>query len=173
MLRKQQFIIRSFSFFSSYYFSSSSTSTAAIPQLLKVGDVLRRSRRFSQEDVVEYSRLTHDVNPIHLRPESAREAGFDARPLVHGLLVAALFPRIIASHFPGAVYVSQSLQFKLPVYIEDEVVAEVQVTNLRENRKRYIAKFSTKCFKNGELIVINGEAVAILPTLAMFEEKPT
>ncbi|KAL6006133.1 hypothetical protein ACLOJK_040179 [Asimina triloba] len=107
-------------------------------ELLKVGYVLKRSRIFTQEDVIDFSKLTHDLNPIHLSPESAQDAGFQARPLVHGLLVAALFPRIIASHFPGAVYVSQILQFKLPVYVEEEIVAEVEPTNLRENKNKYI-----------------------------------
>ncbi|XP_010246333.1 PREDICTED: uncharacterized protein LOC104589636 isoform X3 [Nelumbo nucifera] len=83
----------------------------------------------------------------------------------------AVKEKIIASHFPGAVYVSQSLHFKSPVYIGEEVIAEVQAVSLRENRKRYIAKFSTKCFKDGRLLVLDGEAMAILPTLSMGEQQ--
>ncbi|XP_057956599.1 3-hydroxyacyl-[acyl-carrier-protein] dehydratase, mitochondrial-like isoform X2 [Malania oleifera] len=71
-----------------------------------------------------------------------------------------------AKHQPGAVYVSQSLHFRQPVYIGDEVVGVVQAINIRENKKRYFTKFSTKCFKNGELIV-DGEAMAILSSLAV------
>ncbi|KAJ0970340.1 hypothetical protein J5N97_023217 [Dioscorea zingiberensis] len=82
------------------------------------------------------------------------------------MLVASLFPSIIASHFPGAIYVSQTLQFKLPVYIGDEIVAEVQALSLREHKKRFIVRFTTKCFTNTEQLVIDGEATAILPTLA-------
>ncbi|XP_077246832.1 hydroxyacyl-thioester dehydratase type-like protein [Tasmannia lanceolata] len=140
--------------------------------LLKIGDLLRKTRRFSDLDNMDYSKLTHDSNPLHFDVECARNAGFEDR-IVPGMLIASLFPRIIASHFPGAVYVSQSLQFKLPVYVGDEVVAEVQAVHLRENKKRYIAKFSTKCFKNGEVLVIDGEAVAILPTLTTNEEQST
>uniref|UniRef100_A0A2C9V385 Thioesterase domain-containing protein n=1 Tax=Manihot esculenta TaxID=3983 RepID=A0A2C9V385_MANES len=68
---------------------------------------------------------------------------------------------------PGAVYVSQILQFKSPVYIGEEVHGEVQALSIRENKRRYIAKFATKCFKKGELLIIDGEAMAILPTLAV------
>ncbi|OMO62774.1 Inositol monophosphatase [Corchorus olitorius] len=139
-------------------------STAA--PLLKIGDVLRHRRIFSDEDVVEYSRVSQDANPLHFDSESARAAGFEDR-LVHGMLVASLFPRIIASHFHGAIYVSQNLHFRSPVYIGDEIVGQVQVVNIKENNQRYIAKFSTKCFKNGELLVIDGEAMTILPTLAV------
>ncbi|KAF2321840.1 hypothetical protein GH714_003044 [Hevea brasiliensis] len=57
---------------------------------------------------------------------------------------------------PGAVYVSQSLHFKSPVYIGEEVLGEVQAISIRENKKRYIAKFATKCFKKGDLLIIDG-----------------
>ncbi|KAK8288523.1 hypothetical protein V6Z11_D07G127800 [Gossypium hirsutum] len=75
------------------YFSSSSSSG-----VLKIGDVLRQTRTFSNDDVGQYSKLSHDVNPLHFDSESARAAGFEDR-LVHGLLVASLFPWIISSHF--------------------------------------------------------------------------
>ncbi|XP_010246316.1 PREDICTED: uncharacterized protein LOC104589636 isoform X1 [Nelumbo nucifera] len=147
-----------------------SFSSSAASRILKIGDVLKHSRKFSDLDVLEYSKLSHDSNPLHFDSKCAKTAGFEDR-LVHGMLVAGLFPQIIASHFPGAVYVSQSLHFKSPVYIGEEVIAEVQAVSLRENRKRYIAKFSTKCFKDGRLLVLDGEAMAILPTLSMGEQQ--
>lgn len=144
--------------------SSSSSST----RLLKTGDVLRESRRFTDADVVAYSAVSGDRNPVHLDPEFARTVGgFDRGRVVHGMLVASLFPSVIASHFPGAIYASQTLQFKLPIYIEDEVVAEVQATYIREMKKRFCVKWSTKCYTSGECLVIDGEATAILPTLTL------
>ncbi|XVE79087.1 hypothetical protein DITRI_Ditri14bG0029300 [Diplodiscus trichospermus] len=148
------------------YLSSSPASS-----VLKIGDVLRHKRTFSIQDVGEYSKVSHDVNPLHFDSESARAAGFEDR-VVHGMLVASLFPRIISSHFPGAIYVSQSLHFRAPVYIGDEIVGEVQAINVKENKKKYIAKFSTKCFRNGDFLVLDGEAMAILPTLAVEEVHP-
>ncbi|KAL1307758.1 hypothetical protein HN51_049657 [Arachis hypogaea] len=146
-------------------FSSSTT-----PQVLRPGDILRQSRLFTEEDVTQYSKVSHDSNPLHTDPVAARDVGFEG-PLVHGMLVASLFPRIISSHFPGAVYVSQSLNFKFPVYIGDHITGEVEATHLRENKNRYLAKFKTRCLKNGELLVIEGEATAMLPTLTFEEEQ--
>lgn len=37
---------------------------------------------------------------------------------------------------PGAIYVSQSLHFRLPVYIGEEIVGEVEATNIREQKNR-------------------------------------
>ncbi|KAL2316930.1 hypothetical protein Fmac_030806 [Flemingia macrophylla] len=144
--------------------------TSATPCVLKPGDVLRKERVFTEEDVLQYSKVSCDSNPVHTEAVAARNVGFEG-PLVHGMLVASLFPHIISSHFPGAVYVSQSLNFKFPVYIGDQIIGEVQATNLRENKNRYLAKFKTTCFKNGELLVIDGDAVALLPTLSVELEQ--
>ncbi|KAF2321810.1 hypothetical protein GH714_002910 [Hevea brasiliensis] len=75
------------------------------PSVLQTGDSLRQTRVFSNEDVIEYSKVSHDSNPLHFDAESARNAGFEDR-VVHGMLVAALFPRIIASHFvsPSSIH---------------------------------------------------------------------
>ncbi|KHG30197.1 (R)-specific enoyl-CoA hydratase [Gossypium arboreum] len=176
-------------------FSSSSSSG-----VLKIGDILRQTRTFSNDDVCQYSKLSHDVNPLHFDSESARAAGFEDR-LVHGLLVAALFPWIISSHFwllplfvttlcmltcygNGVALENQSVGVvfatsidyvepktehltRSPVYVGDEIVGEVKAISIKQSKKRYIAKLSTKCFKNGELLVLDGEAMAILPTLAL------
>ncbi|CAM8919550.1 unnamed protein product [Rhodiola kirilowii] len=141
-----------------------SFSSSAEPSLLKVGDVLKLKLVFSYQDVLDYARVTHDSNPLHFNAELAREAGFEDA-LVHGMLVASLFPRIISSNFPGAVYASQSLNFKLPIYVGEEVTGEVQAISIKQMKQKHIAKFTTKCFKQSEL-VIDGEALAVLPTLA-------
>ncbi|XP_057473592.1 3-hydroxyacyl-[acyl-carrier-protein] dehydratase FERN, mitochondrial-like isoform X2 [Actinidia eriantha] len=146
------------SFYPSLRFSSLSAST------IKTGDILKQARIFSSSDVLEYSKLSHDSNPLHFDIECAQNAGFEDR-LVPGMLVASLFPRIIASHFPGAIYVSQSLQFRSPVYIGEEIIGEVEATNIRAIKNN--AKFKTKCFKQGDHVVMDGEATAILPTLAV------
>ncbi|KAL1827630.1 hypothetical protein ACET3Z_006042 [Daucus carota] len=142
------------------------TSSSAPPHLLRVGDKLRETRVFSDKDVAEYSKVSGDSNPLHFDSESAKAAGFQDR-LVHGLLVASLFPTIISSHFPRAIYVSQNIHFRLPVYVGEEIVGDITAISIREVKNRFITKFSTKCFKdNGELLVIDGEATAVLPTLS-------
>ncbi|XP_071914685.1 3-hydroxyacyl-[acyl-carrier-protein] dehydratase FERN, mitochondrial-like [Coffea arabica] len=149
---------------SSGHFSAFLHSSSA-PNVLKTGQVLKLARTFSDSDVVDYSKLSLDGNPLHFEPECARIAGFADR-LVPGMLVASLFPRIIAFHFPGAVYVSQTLQFKLPVYIGEEITGEVEATSIRKLKNKYVAKFLTKCFKDDNTLVIDGEATAILPAPA-------
>ena len=79
-------------FLSSYKFCSVTEST------LKIGDILQQRRIFTNEDVVEYSKVSQDSNPLHFDDEFAKTPGFQGR-IVHGMLVASLFPQIISSHF--------------------------------------------------------------------------
>jgi 3-hydroxybutyryl-CoA dehydratase len=34
-----------------------------------------------------------------------------------GILCAAMFPALIGSHFPGAIYLSQTLKFRQPALV--------------------------------------------------------
>ncbi|KAG8371299.1 hypothetical protein BUALT_Bualt13G0073300 [Buddleja alternifolia] len=142
-------------------------SSSTINVLIKPGHILKQARIFSFSDISEYSNLTHDSNPLHFDLKCAKNAGFADIP-VPGMLVASLFPRIIASHFPGAVYVKQTLEFKTPVFVRDRIMAEVKANNIRQIKDKYLVKFATTCFKDGDIVVvIDGEATAILPTLAV------
>ncbi|KAL2930699.1 (R)-specific enoyl-CoA hydratase [Bienertia sinuspersici] len=199
--------------FASNFLSSYKLCSKAEECMLKIGDILHQRRIFTFEDVIEYSKVSHDMNPLHFDTDCAQTAGFQDR-LVHGILVASLFPRIISSHFvnaiarscnwktsrrdyplhilefplhcitlswspatelpvtsandiPGAVYVSQNLQFRQPVYVGDEIVGEVRANNIRGYKNNYIVKFSTRCLKKASDLVIDGEATAILPSLIL------
>ncbi|XP_042033270.1 (R)-specific enoyl-CoA hydratase-like [Salvia splendens] len=142
------------------------SSSASASNVLKPGDILKQSRIFSIAEVEDYSKLTHDHNPLHFDLECATKAGYKDTP-IPGLLVASLFPRIIASHFPGAIYVKQTLEFREPVFVGDDVVGEVQANSIRQLKDKFMVKFATTCRKDGGEVVIGGEATAILPALAV------
>ena len=77
-------------------FSKFSSNSEA--DTFKIRDILRQARVFTNADVVEYSKVSYDSNPLHFDTQCAQNAGFPDR-IVHGMLVASLFPRIISSHF--------------------------------------------------------------------------
>jgi len=164
--------------------TATTTSAASSPLvLLSVGHALsERRRRFTAAEVAAYAAVSGDRNPVHLDDAVARElGGFLRGRVVHGMLVASLFPSIIAARFPGAVYASQTLKFAAPVYVGDEVVARVQALHIRTTTansttaSRYVVKFATKCFTDEEegSLAIEGEAVAVLPTLELSSESTT
>ncbi|KAJ1263811.1 hypothetical protein BS78_09G215200 [Paspalum vaginatum] len=158
------------------------TTSAASPPLAVLSDVLRERRQFTEADVTTYAAVSGDRNPVHIDDVMARElGGFQRGHVVHGMLVASLFPSVIAARFPGAVYVSQTLKFAAPVYVGDEVVSRVQVLHIRtmaaansSTTSRYVVKFATKCFTDKEeedSLTIYGEAMAVLPTLEFGSES--
>ena len=60
---------------------------------------------------------------------------------------------------PGCIYLSQSLKFRAPVYIGDEVVATLSVTSLDPEKAR--ATLACACAVNGKT-VLEGEAVMMV-----------
>ncbi|CAO2177048.1 unnamed protein product [Urochloa humidicola] len=155
--------------------TTTTTATSSPAAVLRVGDALRERRRFTEADVAAYAAVSGDRNPVHLDAAAAARdvGGFQRGRVVHGMLVASVFPSVIAAHFPGAVYASQTLRFAAPVYVGDEMVARVQALHIRtiaangSKTSRYAVKFATKCFMDEDegSLAIDGEAMAILPTL--------
>jgi acyl dehydratase len=52
-----------------------------------------------REDLQRYAQASGDLNPLHLDPDFARQAGFDD-VIVHGMLGMALLGRLLEEGFP-------------------------------------------------------------------------
>jgi 3-hydroxybutyryl-CoA dehydratase len=62
---------------------------------------------------------------------------------------------------PGAVYISQTLNFRAPVKIGDTVVVTVTVAELMPEKSR--ARLACVCIVEGE-VVLEGEALVKVPS---------
>lgn len=109
-------------------------------------------KKISSSDVERISLLTGDDNPIHLNEDYAKNSKFGRR-IVHGMLVASMFLKIFGTKFPGngCVYVSQDIKFIRPVYLGDEVRAEVLIESV--DFQKNIIKFLTFATVNGIVVV--------------------
>ena len=125
---------------------------------LKVGDKASLTKAFLDADVRGFSDLSLDKNPLHLDDSYAEKSIFGRR-IVHGMLVASLFSAIIANELPGegSIYLGQSLSFKAPIYIGDEITATVEIINIRPDKP--IITLSTTAINPDGVVVIEGEAV--------------
>ena len=131
---------------------------------LKVGMTAFFSRAITDADVVNFSQLSGDTNPVHLDEAYAQTTPFNGR-IVHGFLSASLISAAIALQLPGpgSIYLSQNLSFKAPVRIGDMVEARVTVQDVLAERSRVV--LATVC-SVGDLVVIEGEALVKAPTRA-------
>ena len=98
---------------------------------IKIGDSASFERTFSEADVAAFAELIGDVNPLHMDDAYAQTTKFGKR-LVHGMLVGSLFSRFVGMYLPGkhCLYLSQTLEFKQPVFIGDAVVVEGTVQSM-------------------------------------------
>lgn len=97
---------------------------------LHVGQVFSLSRTFSERDLVQFSALTGDSNPLHLNPDFAKTTAF-SRPLVHGVLVNGLISALLGSNSPGCVLVKQDIRFPAPLFAGETVSARAEVRRVK------------------------------------------
>ena len=129
---------------------------------VKVGDTVTFAKTVGETDIYLFAGITGDANPIHLDDAYAAQTPFKQR-IAHGMLSASYISAVFGTKLPGpgSIYISQTLNFRAPVHIGDEVVATVRISDLIEHRKRAI--FSCAC-KVGEKVVVEGEAVIMIPS---------
>jgi 3-hydroxybutyryl-CoA dehydratase len=131
---------------------------------LSVGMTERLAKTIASSDVVGFAEVTGDRNPIHLSEHFAARTPFGTR-IAHGLYTASLISALLGTRLPGpgAVYISQTLNFRAPVRIGDTVEVTVVVAELVPQRQR--ARLTCTCSVDGET-VLDGEALVKVPSRA-------
>src|SRR3984893_18190090 len=89
---------------------------------LSVGMTETLAKTIASSDVVGFAQLTGDRNPVHLSEHLAAKTTFGGR-VAHGLYTASLISAVLGTRLPGpgAIYISQTLNFRAPVRIGDRV----------------------------------------------------
>ncbi len=129
---------------------------------LEIGMDASYTRVVTEADIISYADISGDFNPVHMDEEYAKRTMFKGR-IAHGLLTASYISAVFGMELPGpgAIYVSQTLNFKAPVMIGATVVATVRIIELVPSKKR--ALFDCIC-TIGEKVVLDGEAMLMVPS---------
>jgi len=124
------------------------------------GDKASRTTTITDEMVRLFASLTGDTNPVHLDEAYAAGTRFGRR-IAHGMIAAGLISATLANDLPGpgTVYLSQTLQFKSPVYPGDTITTTVEVKNARPDKP--ILTLATTCKNQSDVVVLEGEAVVL------------
>ncbi len=128
---------------------------------LHIGQSVSMVRTVTEADVVAFAAVSGDDNPVHLDEAFAAGTPFKTR-IAHGMLSASFISALLGTRLPGpgAIYLSQTLQFKRPVRLGATVEARVEITALEEAKGR--VTLSCVCSVEGKP-VLEGEAVVMAP----------
>ncbi len=127
---------------------------------LQVGEAWEITLSWSQEQVNAFAEISGDHNPIHRDATYAATTPFQ-RPIMHGMLSASVFSRILGTEFPGSgtIYLQQTLSFKAPMYVDTPYVARLEITHIDSERHR--ATLRTTITNPEGKITLSGEAQVI------------
>lgn len=86
------------------------------------------SVKITESLVNEFAQISGDFNPLHMDEQYAKSTKFQKR-VCHGMLLASFLSKMVGMHMPGknALYFSQTLNFRLPCFIHDNVTVEGEV----------------------------------------------
>jgi acyl dehydratase len=124
----------------------------------RVGETARRTRAVTQRDIELFTELTGDRNPLHYDEELAGKTLFGGL-IVQGGVTSGLLNAVVAEDLPGpgTVFLNVDWSFKAPVRPGDEITAEVEVLEARDDKP--LTRLRTTIANQHGEIVLDGTAL--------------
>ncbi len=132
---------------------------------INVGDKASHTKTVTEADVTLFAGISGDFNPLHVNEAFAKTTQFGKR-LVHGCFSSALISAVLGMKLPGpgALYVSQKVDFRKPVFIGDTLtaVAEVVEKFTKKDGQLKFLKIKTDVNNQDGAVVTEGEALILV-----------
>jgi len=128
---------------------------------IEIGQSASVTKTISEYDVYAYAGITGDLNPAHINAPYAEGTFFKTR-IAHGMLTASFISTVLGMYLPGpgAILISNTVNFLAPVRIGDTITAVCEVVEKLDKGK--IKLKSTITNQNGE-VVMTGEGLVSAP----------
>lgn len=131
----------------------------------EIGDSAFHAKTVTEADVIIFAGISGDFNPLHVNAEFAKTQQFGKR-VVHGCFSSALISAALGVKLfgPGALYISQKVDFRKPVYIGDTLtaVATVKEKFTKKEGKLKFLKVETNVYNQDDALVTEGEALILV-----------
>lgn len=103
-----------------------------IPQ---VGAFAERSRVVTMEDIIAFTEMTGDRNPLHYDKALAESTVF-GKLIVQGGVTSGILNAIVAEDLPGpgTVFLGVEWKFSKAVGVDEKITGRVEVTTVREDK---------------------------------------
>jgi acyl dehydratase len=128
---------------------------------MELGQRAETRRTFTAADMIEYVSLTGDALPLFTDAEYARSKGLEGA-LVPRALLGGLFSYLLGTQLPGpgTNYLKQRLVFPAPAYVEQELVASVEIVRIRPEKQ--LVNLRTVCKDPSDRVICHGEALVLV-----------
>lgn len=123
-----------------------------------VGQTARRTRVVTARDIELFTEMTGDRNPLHYDAGAAARSRFGGI-IVQGGVTSGLLNAVVAEDLPGpgSVFLHVEWDFKAPVCPGDEITAEVEVLEARDDKP--ITRLRTTISNQHDTVVLDGTAL--------------
>jgi acyl dehydratase len=125
---------------------------------MDVGQVAHRTRRVTAHDIERFTEMTGDRNPLHYDEQLAAASRFGGI-IVQGGVTSGLLNALVAEDLPGpgSVFLHVDWNFRAPVRPGDEITAEAEVLEVREDKP--ICTLRTTITNQDGTTVLDGTAL--------------
>ena len=128
---------------------------------ISVGQKESFNVKIKESLINDFSKLSGDLNPLHMDESFANSSSFGKR-ISHGMLLSSFFSQLIGMKLPGknALYFSQTLNFRSPCYIDDEIIITGEVIEKSSSTK--IISILTSIHNKTGICLIDGIAKVMI-----------
>jgi 3-oxoacyl-[acyl-carrier protein] reductase len=135
-----------------------------------VGETQTLIKKITEMDVRKFVDMTGDDNPLHVDRAYAETTAFKDI-VVHGMLGASFISTVIGTKLPGtgALWVSQNMEFLLPVRLGDTLTISAKV--IRKHERERLLELDTRILNQNQQLILTGVGKVKLLVAAEPDEK--
>jgi acyl dehydratase len=124
----------------------------------EIGARASRSRTVEEADIVRFTEMSGDRNPLHYDAEAAARTRLGGI-VVQGGVTSAILNAVVAEDLPGpgTVFLETHWRFLAPTRPGDTITGEVEVTDVRHDKP--ITTLATRVVRDDGVVAIEGTAV--------------
>lgn len=128
---------------------------------MTVGQSAEVVKMITSDDIMDFGRMSGDVNPAHFDQEYAKGTVFKD-VIAHGMWSGILISKVLGTQLPGpgTIYLEQSLKFSRPIYPGDEITVHLTVSEKKEKNRVVL---ECKCINQKGELVTSGLATVLAP----------
>ena len=123
-----------------------------------VGQTAEMRREVTAQDIVRFTEISGDRNPLHYDEQAARSSRF-GELVVQGGVTSAILNAVVAEQLPGpgTVFLHVSWDFRAPVRPGDTITGRVEVVSARADKP--VTELRTTVVRDDGTLVLDGTAV--------------